>query len=79
MHILLKYFLLNKDLNTKRASWITKAMEYDIEIKVTKLVRGKGLCEQLAEKGNNDLNDDVDLFLALLDDEHPIVPNIKND
>ena len=79
VHPFVKDFLLNKDLNTKRASRITKAMEYDIEIKVTKLVRGKGLCEQLVEKGKNDLNDDVDVVLALLDDEQPIVPNVQND
>ena len=47
-HPFVKDFLLNKDLNTKRSGWITKAMEYDIEIKVTKLVRGTGLCEQIA-------------------------------
>ena len=29
------------------AGWITKVMEYDVDIKITKLVRGKGLCEQL--------------------------------
>ncbi|KAH9298125.1 hypothetical protein KI387_029807, partial [Taxus chinensis] len=46
-HAGVKDFLLNKDLNEKRAGWITRVMEYDIEIKITKLVRGKGLCEQL--------------------------------
>lgn len=45
-HPSVKEFLLNKDLNEKRASWITKVMEYDVSIEVTKLVRGKGLCEQ---------------------------------
>ncbi|KAH9321415.1 hypothetical protein KI387_016054, partial [Taxus chinensis] len=46
-HAGVKDFLLNKDLNEKRAGWITRVMEYDIDIKITKLVRGKGLCEQL--------------------------------
>ncbi|KAH9308774.1 hypothetical protein KI387_036685, partial [Taxus chinensis] len=45
-HVGVKDFLL-KDLNEKRAGWITCVMEYDIEIKVTKLVRGKGLCEKM--------------------------------
>jgi hypothetical protein len=40
-------FLLNKDINEKRAGWITKVMEYDVDIKTIKLVRGKGLCEQM--------------------------------
>lgn len=44
-HPSVKIFLLSKDLSDKRASWVTKVMEYDVKIKVTKLVRGKGLCE----------------------------------
>ena len=38
--------LLNKDINEKRTRWITKVMEYDMDIKITNLVRGKGLCEE---------------------------------
>ena len=30
-----------------RAEWITKVMEYDNDIKITKLVRGNGLCEKI--------------------------------
>lgn len=44
-HPSVKEFLLRKDLNEKQVGWITKVMEYDVEIQVTKLVRGKGLCE----------------------------------
>lgn len=46
-HVSVKQFLLNKDINEKRVGWITKVMEYDIDIKITKLVRGKELCEQM--------------------------------
>lgn len=46
-HESVKEFLFNKDINEKRAGWITEVMESDIEIKITKLVRGKGLCEQM--------------------------------
>lgn len=41
-----KDFLLKKDTSERRARWITKVMEFDLNIKITKLVRGKGLCEQ---------------------------------
>ena len=75
----MKDFLLNKDLNTKRAGWITKAMEYDIEIKVTKLVRGKGSCEKLAKIGYNSSNGDSDAILAQIDEEQPAVINVQND
>ena len=46
-HASVKEFLLNKDVNEKRVGWITKVMEYDIDIKITKLVRGRGLCEKM--------------------------------
>ena len=78
-HPSVKDFLLNKDLNTQRAGRITKAMEYNIEIKVTKLVRGKGLCEQVAETGNNSSNNDSDVVLAQIDEEKPTIMNVQND
>ena len=46
-HASVKDFLSNKDINEKRVGWITKIMEYDVEIKITKLVRGKGFYEEL--------------------------------
>ena len=42
-HASIKEFLLNKDINEKRVGQITKVMEYDIDIKIPKLMRGKGL------------------------------------
>ena len=38
---------MNNDINEKRVGWITKVMEYDMDIKITNLVRGKGLYEEL--------------------------------
>lgn len=32
-----------------RGAWIEKIQEYDIEIKLTKLVRGNALCKAIAE------------------------------
>lgn len=49
-HSSVKEFLLSKDLNEKWDGWITRVMEYDVDIQVTKLVRGKVLCQQLANK-----------------------------
>ncbi|KAH9304225.1 hypothetical protein KI387_008629, partial [Taxus chinensis] len=42
-------------------------MEYDIEIKVTKLVRGKGLCEQLALSQQVEVGDEKETILVLQD------------
>ncbi|KAH9308779.1 hypothetical protein KI387_036690, partial [Taxus chinensis] len=66
-HVGVKDFLLNKDLNEKRAGWITRVMEYDIEIKVTKLVRGKGLCEQLILGKQKEACNEKEAVLALQD------------
>lgn len=52
-HPSVKEFLLNKDLSEKRAGWITKVMEFDVNINITKLVRGRGLCEQLASNSED--------------------------
>ena len=45
-HASVKDFLLDKDINEKRARWITKVMEYDVDINITKLVIGKGLYKE---------------------------------
>lgn len=37
-HLTVEDFLLNRDMNDKRAGWITKVMEFDVVIKVNKLV-----------------------------------------
>lgn len=76
-HSIVKDFLLSKDINDKRASWITKVMEYDIKIKVTKLIKGKGLCEQLVELAGNAENSkiiDQQVETVLNNDEQVVVP-----
>jgi hypothetical protein len=72
-HPSVKEFFLSRDVNEKRAGWITKVMEYDVDIKITKLVRGKGLCEHMTDysseisgkEGENLLVNDV---LAVYDE-----------
>ena len=44
-HASVKDFLLGKDISKKTSGWITKVMEYDMDIQITKLVRGKELCK----------------------------------
>ncbi|KAH9293759.1 hypothetical protein KI387_041035, partial [Taxus chinensis] len=64
-HTGVKEFLLSKDLNEKCAGWITRVMEYDIEIKVTKLVCGRGLCEQLASALQEEVNSEKEVVFVL--------------
>ena len=52
----------------KRASWIAKVQEYDLDIKPTKLVRGKGLCKAIAEgssKGEEEMKEEMSLVLFI--------------
>lgn len=41
-------------------------MEYDLDIKITKLVRGRGLCEQF----NSSFGKELETFLLLKEEEH---------
>ena len=44
-----KEILVQLDSEGKRGRWIAKIMEYDLDIKTTKLVKGHGLAKILAE------------------------------
>jgi hypothetical protein len=46
----LKMFLSNPTLMEKRSKWIARLIEFDVEIKPTKLVKGQGLAKLLAEE-----------------------------
>lgn len=72
-HPSVKEFLLNKDINDKRFGWIKKVMEYDVEIRVTKLIRGKGLCEHLAGDLENNKEVENQTILVLNDEEKIVV------
>jgi hypothetical protein len=41
--------LVQPDIDGRRGRWIAKIMEFDLEIKPTKLVKGQGLAKLLAE------------------------------
>jgi hypothetical protein len=44
-----KDVLVQLDIDGKRRKWIAKMIEFDIEIKPIKLIRGQGLAKLLAE------------------------------
>jgi hypothetical protein len=44
-----KEILIQPDIDGKRSKWITKIMEFDLEMKPTKLVKGRGLTKLLVE------------------------------
>jgi hypothetical protein len=44
-----KDILIQPDLDGRRSKWIAKILEFDLEIKPTKLIKGQGLAKLLAE------------------------------
>eukprot|EP00253_Pinus_taeda_P026102 PITA_26102 len=47
-----RQLLIQKELEEKRANWVTTLQEYDLEIKPAKIVRGQGFCRLLAGASN---------------------------
>ena len=50
-----KDILIHPDIDEKRSKWITKILEFDLEIKPTNLVKGQGLAKLLAKSNCKDL------------------------
>jgi len=48
-NVAVKDVLVQSDMEGKRGKWIAKIQEYDIDIKPTKLVKGHGLENMLAQ------------------------------
>jgi len=46
---LVKVILIQPDIDGKRRKWIAKILDFDLEIKPTKLVKGQGLAKLLAK------------------------------
>ena len=44
-----KEILIKPDIDGRRSKWIAKILEFDLEIKPTKLVKGQGLARLLVE------------------------------
>jgi hypothetical protein len=44
-----KDILVHPNIDGRRGKWIAKILEFDLEIKPTKLVKGQGLAKLLAE------------------------------
>eukprot|EP00253_Pinus_taeda_P016414 PITA_16414 len=54
------------DLEGRRGKWITALLEYDVEIKPTKLVKGQGLEKLMAESKLHSLN--INLITTMFDE-----------
>lgn len=58
-HASIKEFPLSKDISEERAMWVTRVMEYDVDIKITKIMRGKGFCEHIVSTFKNPNKDSL--------------------
>jgi predicted MarR family transcription regulator len=45
-----KDILIQHDIDGRRSKWIAKILEFDLEIRPTKLIKGQGLAKLLAEE-----------------------------
>lgn len=52
--VVVKSIWMQQEFGTKRGNWVAKIKEYDMEIKPNKLVRGKGLCQLIADNKSID-------------------------
>jgi hypothetical protein len=50
-----KEILIPRDIDGRRSKWIDKILEFDLEIKPNKLVKGQGLAKMLVESNCKDL------------------------
>lgn len=69
-NVVVKY-ILSQDLDGKRGKWIVVILEYDLEIKPTKLIKGQGLAQLMAESNLGAL--DINMVVAL--DEQQGLPD----
>ena len=62
-----KDVLMQTDSEGRRDKWIATMLEYDLEIKPTKLIKGQGLVKLMAESNLHAL--DINLIAGMSEDE----------
>jgi hypothetical protein len=70
-----KDILTQDNPDGRRGKWIAVILEYDIEIKPTKLIKGQGLAKLMAESNFHAL--DINFLVAVDGPEEQATPNIK--
>jgi len=67
-----KDVLVQIDKEGKRGKWIVALLEYDVEIKPTKLIKGQGLAKLMAESNLHTL--DINLIVAMSEEDEESLP-----
>ena len=73
-NVVVKDILTQNGPDGKRGKWIAIILEYDMEIKPTKLIKGQGLAKFMAESNFNAL--DINFVVALDDKEEKATPQL---
>jgi len=68
----IKDVLVQADPEGRRGKWIAALLEYDVEIKPTKLIKGQGLAKLMAETNLQVL--DINLIAAMTDEDEESMP-----
>ena len=66
-NVAVKDVLMQNDLEGRRGKWIAAMLEYDLKIKPTKLIKGKGLEKLMAQSNLRAL--DINLIIAMSEEE----------
>jgi hypothetical protein len=70
-----KDILTRDSLDLKRGKWIVFILEYDIDIKPTKIFKGQGLAKLMVESNFNYL--DINFLDAIDEKEEQVTPQVK--
>jgi len=67
-----KDVLVQTDLEGRRGKWIAALLEYDMEIKPTKLIKGQGLAKLMAESNLQAL--DINIIAVMFEEDEESSP-----
>ena len=74
-NVVVKDILTQDGQNGKRGKWIATILQYDLEIKPTKLIKGQCLAKLMAESNYQDL--DINFIAELDNEEEMATPQIS--
>jgi len=71
-YVVVKDVLVKTDPKGRRGKWIAALLEYDVEIKPTKLIKGNGLAKLMAESNLHAL--DINLIATMSEEDEENMP-----
>ena len=74
-NVVVKDILTQDGPDSRRGKWIATILEYDLEIKPTKLIKGKGFARLMAESNCNAL--DINFIAQVDEHEEMATPSIS--